>query len=467
MAITEIKRDMVKNLTLTNDDIATAAGIELSKLEEAVIQADGGRDFTGDQSMGNNNLQLVKNALEDTDAPNWGQVKGWVLAQVSGLEWWDSVIARQATPPVGPNDKDAYLIIGLATGVWAGKEDQRAQWDAVAMQWNYQVPTTGTHVPVDNEVDGVYLYTGGSFTKQAWENTTVDEVTLTKTGTEISIKNLGVATGKIANDAVDKDKINANVAGLGIVQATGGELDVNVDGASLEIDTDIVRIKDNGVTTPKINNGAVETAKIADDAVDKTKINVDIAGLGIVQATGGELDVNVDGASLEIDTDIVRIKDNGVTTPKINNDAVDKTKINVDIAGLGIVQATGGELDVNVDGVTLEIDTDVVKVKGGSITPALIAALGAESFIFGTASDNIKGRFKVVSLVTEDFSGTNPNMTYALPTSPKSEALFFMFYSGSFMSPAKDFTRSDKDVTMNRALFEEQNIYFIYIEEAA
>ena len=40
------------------------------------------------------------------------------------------------------------------------------------------------------------------------------------------------------------------------------------------------------------------TKLIADDAVDKTKINSDVAGDGITQAAGGELDVQADGGTI-------------------------------------------------------------------------------------------------------------------------------------------------------------------------
>lgn len=49
-------------------------------------------------------------------------------------------------------------------------------------------------------------------------------------------------------------------------------LDINVDNASLEISSDIVRIKDSGVTTSKINNDAVTTVKILDSNITFSKI---------------------------------------------------------------------------------------------------------------------------------------------------------------------------------------------------
>lgn len=75
-------------------------------------------------------------------------------------------------------------------------------------------------------------------------------------GTAPAYQQLG-STG-IASTAVTAAKINADVAGLGLVKNGGtGALDVNVDGSTLEINTDIVRVKDGGITSAKILDGAI------------------------------------------------------------------------------------------------------------------------------------------------------------------------------------------------------------------
>ena len=65
------------------------------------------------------------------------------------------------------------------------------------------------------------------------------------------------------------------IAGSGL---TGGgtsgavTLDVNVDSSTIEVNSDIVRIKDLGVTTAKISDSAVTTLKLADSNVNFAKI---------------------------------------------------------------------------------------------------------------------------------------------------------------------------------------------------
>lgn len=102
-------------------------------------------------------------------------------------------------------------------------------------------------------------------------------------------------------------------AGLGLVQ-NGNALDVNVDNTTIEINADTVRVKANGISSnelatnsviaAKIATDAVTSIKIQDDAVTAAKINADVAGLGITQAAGGELDVNV-GTGIAISGDAV------------------------------------------------------------------------------------------------------------------------------------------------------------------
>lgn len=101
-----------------------------------------------------------------------------------------------------------------------------------------------------------------------------------------------------------KTYIIVNDAGTGFEEF--GE-NVLVDNATIEYDVDTLRVKNLGITT----------AKLADDSVNKDKINADIAGLGLVQAPGGELDVNVDDSTLEINTTL-RVKDLGITEGKLS-----------------------------------------------------------------------------------------------------------------------------------------------------
>lgn len=71
----------------TVSDKFTTASIALTKLEEAVIQADGGQAFTNSQSMGGFNLTNVASPVNGTDAAN----KFYVDSVATGLDWKNSV----------------------------------------------------------------------------------------------------------------------------------------------------------------------------------------------------------------------------------------------------------------------------------------------------------------------------------------------------------------------------------------
>jgi hypothetical protein len=83
--------------------------------------------------------------------------------------------------------------------------------------------------------------------------------------------------------------ISAVIAGAGL---TGGgtsgsvTLDVNVDNATIEIDNDIVRVKDLGITTAKLNDGAVTTIKIGANQVTLAKL-AQIANNTVIGNTSG------------------------------------------------------------------------------------------------------------------------------------------------------------------------------------
>lgn len=65
------------------------------------------------------------------------------------------------------------------------------------------------------------------------------------------------------------------------------------------------------------NSNVIETKHIINDAVDKDKIAADVAGSGLGQNADGSLEVKVDASTIEINTDTLRIKDDGVTNAKL------------------------------------------------------------------------------------------------------------------------------------------------------
>lgn len=84
------------------------------------------------------------------------------------------------------------------------------------------------------------------------------------------------------------------IGGSGLSASTANDiitLDVNVDNATIEINTDSLRVKDLGITTAKLADSAVTTIKINANAVTLDKIQ-QIAGLRVLgNMTGGSANV--------------------------------------------------------------------------------------------------------------------------------------------------------------------------------
>lgn len=109
----------IKSGTITNTQIAAGANIALSKLAEAVIQADGGQAFTGDQSMGGFKLTNLGTPSSSTDAAT----KGYVDTAVTGLLDYKGGIDCSGNPNYPAASKgDTYTVtvagkIGGASGI--------------------------------------------------------------------------------------------------------------------------------------------------------------------------------------------------------------------------------------------------------------------------------------------------------------------------------------------------------------
>lgn len=123
--------------------------------------------------------------------------------------------------------------------------------------------------------------------------------------------------------------ISAVLAGAGL---TGGgtsgsvTLDVNVDNATIEIDNDIVRVKDLGITTAKLNDGAVTTIKIGANQVTLAKL-AQIANNTVIGNTSG-------GTATPSEVAIVTDLASASSTTLATSSAI-KTYIDAQVGGLG------------------------------------------------------------------------------------------------------------------------------------
>lgn len=136
--------------------------------------------------------------------------------------------------------------------------------------------------------------------------------------------------------------ISAVVAGSGL--GGGGTtgsvtLDINVDNATIEILADAIQVKDLGITTAKLNNGAVTTIKLGDNQVTYAKIQ---------QASNSTVLGNVSGATGNVgEVSIITATDlTGSANTNIPSTAAIKAYVDAATGGLGNLEgawdAAGG-----------------------------------------------------------------------------------------------------------------------------
>lgn len=210
--------------------------------------------------------------------------------------------------------------------------------------------------------------------------------------TTAKVADSAVTTAKINDGAVTGPKLAASVAGAGLSQnGSTSVLDVNVDGSTIVISTDTLGIPASGVgatqiatsavTTAKVADSAITTAKLADANVTGAKLASAVAGSGLSQNVGGNLDVNVDGTTISITTDALGLVAGGVGTTQLANNAVTAAKIATSaLSGSGAITGGGGtSLAVAVDNTGIEINTNALRLKDSGVTSAKIAsgAVGA------------------------------------------------------------------------------------------
>jgi len=216
--------------------------------------------------------------------------------------------------------------------------------------------------------------------------------------------------------------------------------------------------------------------RIYGDQIDESLI-----GLGLLFNTVDEatfkIDVDVDDSSIEVASgNKVQVKASGITTEKIADDAVDKTKIAEDVAGLGLVQAVAGELDVNVDDSTLGISSgNVLEVKDGGITESKLDVYNSptEGQVLKFTENGMEwaedtagvsaSSFVFHEIPTGDINSTNK--VYTIAEDPLAGTVQ-VFLNGLLQAPGGlDYTVSGTTITFEKAPRTSSILYVHYIKE--
>ena len=140
----------------------------------------------------------------------------------------------------------------------------------------------------------------------------------TVTDGSVSVASQGILNSNLDPNAVDKDVINPSdiVYNAGAISfSTTAGFSANVDNSSIEIATNKLQIKDDGVTKSKIADNSIDK-----ELVDASDIVYNAGAISFSNAVG--FSANVDNSSIEIAANKLQVKSGGITNGMLVNDSI-------------------------------------------------------------------------------------------------------------------------------------------------
>jgi hypothetical protein len=209
----------------------------------------------------------------------------------------------------------------------------------------------------------------------------VDNSTIEINSDALRVKDAGITNAKLANSSVTVTAGAALSGGGSVALGSSVNLDVAVDDSSIEVNADALRVKALGITDAMLA-GSISNAKLANSSVTVTAGAALSGGGSVALGSSVNLDVAVDGSSIEVNLDTLRVKALGITdamlagsisNAKLANSSVTVTAGAALTGGGAVALGSSVNLDVAVDGSSIEVNADALRVKALGITDAMLA----------------------------------------------------------------------------------------------
>jgi hypothetical protein len=350
------------------------------------IQQDGSRAFAAAQSMGGFKLTNLAAAAVAGDAVRYEQailtsgVNAFAAAQSFG-----GFRATNLADPSASQDAVTLAYMNARLNGLTPKAPVKAASTAnLTLSGTQTVDTValvaGDRVLVKNQTNapdnGIYVVASGAWARSADMDslTPIDEFN----GAWVTVQQ-GSQAGQVFVEygtvtTVGTDPINFAfynpIAGL-----IGGDM-ITFSGSTFSVDL----ATSSGLKSTNPGNVAGQLTinlEASNPSLQITGLNelaVKLAAGGAIGQGASGLAVNVDASTIEINANALRVKDLGITLAKLAANSVDENKIvstTYDAAG-AITGGSGTKVKANVDGTSLEISSNAIRVKSTAYDQATI-----------------------------------------------------------------------------------------------
>jgi hypothetical protein len=297
----------IRAATITDTQIASGAAIALSKLAEAVVQADGGQAFTGNQAMGGNKITGAADGSADSDYATVGQARQF--AQVKDRkDGCDVATTANVNLANGLENGDSLDGQTLVTGWRVLVKNQTAGEE----NGIYVVPASGTAsraTDADTSAEvtmgmSVWVRLGTVHANQEWTLSTADPITLGTTSltfvqtgasgagtvTSVSVNTANGFAGSVAT-ATSTPAITVSTTITGLLKGNGTAVSAATAGTDY--------LAPSSVVTRETPSGSVNGSNTA-----FTLANTPISGTemvfwnGLLMEPGAGNDYTISGATI-------------------------------------------------------------------------------------------------------------------------------------------------------------------------
>ena len=260
---------------------------------------------------------------------------------------------------------------------------------------------TGLNEAIDDQVNSVLGSSDGSVTL------TYDDAAGTLDLSVPAGDVTGVAAGAGLTGGGSAGDVTLNVIGGDGITANADELEVTVDGSTIELSatngSGAVRVKDGGIVTAKIADDAVTAAKLANSI--NTLISDNTAKTGITSDQANEItannakDTNATHTGEVTGDGALTIADGAVITARIADDAVTAAKL----ANTAVTAGSYGSTTV-VPGITVDAQGRITAVTTNTIATSfnVAADAGTTDLVAGGETLTFEGGSGIASTVSSN-----------------------------------------------------------------